>query len=97
MFLSYQRVDATATVKTAADLTIPAKATHVELQADGGDVLYTMDDTTSPSTAAPAGMRLQNGLRPETFLIEDLKRIKFVGEAATGSALSLHYFAGRDI
>lgn len=97
MFLSYQRIDATATVKTASDLTIPAKATHAELQAAGGDVLYTMDNATDPSTTLPRGMILQDGERPETFLIEDVKRIRFVGAAASGSALNIHYFAGRDI
>ena len=95
MFIGYERVDVDTTVKTQSALTISAKATHAELQADGADVLYTMDNATNPSAALPRGMILQNGEKPETFLIEDVKRIRFTTAATAG--LNLHYFAGRDI
>ncbi len=94
MYLSCQRIAATATVKTVSDLTVPAEATHAELQADGAAVNYTMDDTTEPSTTLPFGMILRTTDAPKLFLIEDIRRIKFVGTAGT-SGLNVHY-VGRD-
>ena len=34
---------------------------------------------------------------PKTFLIEDVKQIKFIQGAGGAGALNIHYFAGRDI
>ncbi len=96
MYLSYQRIDATATVKTVSDLTIPVGATHAELMSDGAAVLYTMDNATDPSTALPRGMILRTTDPPKTFVIDDIRRIRFVGTAGT-SGLNVHYFGGRDI
>lgn len=93
MFVGYERIDADATVKTVAALNIPTDATSAEIQADGGDVLYTMDNATDPSII-PRGMVLPNGAGPFEFMIPDLRRIRFCGRAAAGSALNLHYYKG---
>ncbi len=95
MYLSYEQVAATNVVKTAAALTIPANATMVELQSDTQDVRYTMDNTTDPTQTS--GMILLVSLPENTFLIEDLKRIRFVRGAGTDANLNIHYAAGRDV
>lgn len=95
MFLSYQQVEATDVVKTATSLTVPAGATHVQLQADTQNVRYTMDDATNPTPFK--GMSLVVGNSPETFLVEDLLRIKFCRGAAATGYLNIHYFGGRNI
>lgn len=95
MFLRYaQAAVTTAGVQTSASLNLPGKATGAELQAEGGDIRYTMDDATQPTTTV--GMLLLAGEAPVHFLIEDVKRMRFtaVGPAAT---LHVHYYAGRDI
>ena len=94
MYLSYQRVASGASAKTVSDLTVPAKATHAELQADTQNVRYTMDGTVPTSTS---GMLFLTTEPPKTFLIEDVKRIKFIQVAVGAGALNIHYFAGRDI
>ncbi len=95
MYLGYEQVAATNVVKTVAALTIPANATMVELQSDTQDIRYTMDDATDPTQAT--GMMLITTLPKVMFLIEDLKRIRFVRGAAVDGNLNLHYAAGRDI
>jgi hypothetical protein len=93
MYLGYERVDATATVKTASNLTIPAGATHAELMSDSAAVLYTMDNATDPNTALPRGMILRTTDPPKLFVIDDIRRIRFVGTPAL-SGLNLHYLGG---
>ena len=95
MFLGYERVVATNAVKTENDLTIVGNATWVELQADTQDVRYTMDNVTDPAQAN--GMILLTTAEPKQFLIEDLKRIRFVRGAGTNGFLNVHYAAGRDV
>lgn len=95
MFLSYQQVAATAAVKTVADLTVPAKATHVELQATTQPICFTMDNVTNPTQTS--GMVLLTTEGPRLFLIEDLRRIRFCRGAGSDGNLNLHYLAGRDI
>lgn len=95
-YLSYEQIACSdTTVRDVDDLTIPANATHVELQAaNGGDVAYTMDGTSVPS--AGVGMLLQTGADPKLFLVDDLRKIKFVKNDGSTS-LNIHYIAGRDI
>lgn len=92
MYLHYQQVDCTLVVQTASSFSVPAEATHVELQAiDTADVNYTMDNTTDPG--ASRGMILRATDPPKLFEIADFKRIKFCAEAGTAS---LHaHFIGR--
>ena len=94
MFLSYEQVDVDKHVKGAGDLTIPANATKVCLQAGSGSVRYTMD-LSKPSHSV--GMVLHAGLAPEEFLLEDLRRIRFTKGSAENTTLGVHYSAGRDI
>ena len=97
MYLSYERIVATATVKTVSDLSVPADAALAlcELQADTQPIHYTMDDSTDPTVAI--GMRLDVGAPPKLFTIEDLKRIRFVRAAANDGYLNIHYVVGRVI
>ena len=95
MYLSFQRVASSSSVKTASDLTVPAKATHADIQADTQAVRYTMDNTTNP--ASGSGMLFLTTAEPKTFLIEDVKRIKFIQGAGGAGAINIHYFAGRDV
>lgn len=95
MYLFCERIPVAGAVLTQAALAIPAKATGAELQADTASIRYTMDNSTVPAAGGP-GMLLNTTDPPKTFLIEDLKRIKFTqGSGAAG--LNIHYFAGRDI
>lgn len=93
MYLSFQQVTATASVKTVANLTVPPAATHAELQASGQDVRYTMDDATDPTQTS--GMVLATTHEPKTFLIEDVRRVRFVRGAGSDGALNVHFLAGR--
>jgi len=95
MYLSYEQVGAVAVVRTVADLTVPANATHAELQATVAGVAYTMDDATDPTVAS--GMVLLATEPPKSFLIEDIRRIRFICFDALNANLNIHYFAGRDI
>lgn len=92
MFISFERVAISTVVKTVSDLTVPATATHAELQADsstaGDGVRYTMDGT-APSTTS--GMILSANENPKLFLVDDLRRIKFIRRGANDSALLIHY------
>lgn len=94
-YLSFQQVTADNTVDSIAELTVPVNATHVELQASGNHVSYTMDGSTNPTQTA--GMFLLTTESPKTFLIEDVKNIKYTRGAGSDGSLNLHYFAGRSI
>lgn len=94
MYLSYQQVVVDTFHKTVDDLTVPAKATHAELQADTQHVRYTMDGT---APASDSGMLLLTTEGPKLFLIEDVRRIKFISAAVANGKLNIHYLGGRDI
>ena len=94
-FLLYEQESATATAKTVSDLSIPARATDAQLQADTQDIRYTMDDATTPTLTS--GNVLKAGLAPETFLVEDVKNIRFVRGAGSNGVLNVHWFGGRDV
>ena len=95
MYIGFQSVASDGTVKTVADFTVPAKATHVEVQAVTQAVSYTMDDATDPT--ATAGMLFLTTEGPKTFLVEDFNRIKFTQGAGGAGLLNVHWFAGRDV
>jgi len=95
MYLSHEQVAATAAVKDVDDLTVPAKATHAELQADTSDIRYTMDNATDPTQTS--GMILLTTEDPMLFLIEDINRIRFTRGSGSNGNLNVHYVAGRDI
>lgn len=95
MYLSFQQVTADGTVKTSSALTVPAKATHAELQASSQDVRYTMDGTTAPSSSS--GMVFSTSHEPKQFLIEDVRNLKFTRGSGSDGQLGIHYFAGRDV
>lgn len=94
MFIGFQQVAVSTSVLTVANLTVPAKATGVELQADTAGVRYTMDGT-APSTTS--GMILLSTEPPRFFEIVDLNRIKFIRSGGADAKLNVHYQAGRDI
>ena len=94
-YLSYEQVAVSNVVLTAAALTIPAAATHVELQASGNNIGYTMDGATDPTDGANgSGMILLTTAEPKLFLVEDLRNIRFVRHAAGDGNLNVHYYAG---
>jgi len=95
MYLSFEQVVATDEVKSILHLTIPARATHAELQASAQNVSYTMDNATNPTQTV--GMFFLTTAEPKLFLIEDVRRIRFVRGAGSNGALNLHYLAGRDV
>lgn len=98
MYKSYQQVTVSTTELDVDDLTVPANATGVELQASEQHVNYTMDGSTSPTAGATGvGMRLLTTDPPKSFLIEDLRSIKFIRGAASDAKLNVHYVTGRDI
>lgn len=92
MYLHFQQVGCTVAPLTASEFTVPAEATHVELQAqDTADVNYTMDNVSNPGSSS--GMILRSTDPPKLFLIEDFKRIRFCSSSGTSS---LHaHFIGR--
>jgi hypothetical protein len=94
MYLSFQRVASSSSVKTVEDLTVPAKATYAEIQADTQAVRYTMDGT-NPTDGS--GMLFLTTSDPKQFLIEDVKKLKFIQGTGGAGAINIHYFAGRDI
>jgi len=96
MFLSYEQLELPpGEVKTASDISIPAGATLVMLQASGNNVRYIMDNVENPNS--DYGMLLLTTNQPEQFGIEDLLRGKFTSDAATNAYLNLHFYAGRAI
>lgn len=98
MYVGYEQESISTTVKDVDDLTIPSGATHAELQATENDINYTMDNSTSPTAGTTGvGMRLTTAMGPKLFLIEDVKRIKFIRGAAADAKLNVHYLGGRDL
>ena len=95
MYLKFESVAVAAAVLDIDDLSPDASATHVELQSTVGSVRYTMDGTTAPTITT--GMLLTLNAEPKLFLIQDLKRMKFIREAAVTATLGVHYIGGRDI
>ena len=95
MFLSYEQEASSGSVKTVADLTPPANATHCELQADTNNIRYTMDGVTDPTTTT--GMLLITTHKPKQFLMLDLRNIRFIQDAVGAGNLNVHYFSGRDV
>jgi hypothetical protein len=93
-YILYEQQAVAAVVLDVTDLAPPAEATHCELQAETGIVRYTMDGTV-PTTST--GMLLHPTDSPKSFLMEDLKAIKFIRNAAASSVLNVHYFGGRAI
>ena len=94
-FIGYDQVlcDGPA-VQDVTALTVPARATGAEIQAQSdGDVNYTLDGT---SPGASKGMILNSNNAPKEILIEDLNNIQFVKSDAD-THLNVHYFAGRDV
>lgn len=93
MYFGFTQVASSGAVKTATDLgTIPARATHAELQADTQDIRYTMDGATDPTSSS--GMLLVTTHEPKTFLIEDVRNIRFTQGAGGAGKLNVHYFGG---
>lgn len=94
MYGYFQRVAISNAVKTVADLSIPPTATHAEIQAESSaitdGVCYTMDGT-APTVSS--GMILPSNADPKLFLIEDIRRIKFIRRGANDTALVVHYLA----
>ena len=95
MYLSYEQVTATAAVKTVADLVVPPRATHAELQARTAGIAFTMDGATNPT--ATVGMILAVAGQPKEFLVQDLQKIRFMRQAAIDATLNIHYIAGRNV
>jgi hypothetical protein len=52
-------------------------------------------DGTNP--ASGSGMLFLTTSDPKQFLIEDVKKLKFIQGAGGAGAVNIHYFAGRDI
>lgn len=94
-YLYTEQVAATASVKDVDDLNIPGNATWAELQADSQDVRYTMDGVTNPTVSS--GMVLLTTEDPSFFLIDDVKRIRFIRGGGSNGNLNLSYGAGRDV
>lgn len=94
MYINFEQVAISNAVKTLADLTVPANATKAELMGTTA-IRYTMDNVIAPTTSK--GMILRATDPPKTFLIEDVKRIKFIRNAAADTTLEIHYFGGRDV
>ena len=95
MFLGFQQVVAGASVKTVTDLNIPANDTHAEVQADTQTVRYNMNNATDPTQTV--GMQFLVTSEPKSFLIEDIRRIRFIRGAGSDGNLNIHYFGGRNI
>lgn len=101
-YLSYEQIATTAAIKTVSDLTVPVKATHVELQASGQHCSYTMDGSTNPTQTK--GMFLLTTQEPKLFLIKDIRNIRFIRggkssphDASGDGLLNIHYYGGRDV
>jgi len=91
-------VVADATVKTVSGLNPPPEATHAEVQATENDVFYTMDGATDPTPGATgSGMVFRTAHEPKSFLVDDMKRIRFTRAAGADGKISVHWFGGRDI
>lgn len=95
MYLSYEQIAVSNSVLTNSDLTVPGRATHAELLADTAGIRYTMDDSTDPTTTS--GMILKVADEPKSFLIEDIRRIRFIRDGGSDAVLNVHYAGGRDV
>lgn len=89
MYTGFQRVASAASVKDATHITIPSDTTFVEIQADTQPVRYTMDGT---DPTASSGMLFLTTEGPKTFLVEDVRKIKFIQGSGGAGAINLHYF-----
>jgi len=94
-YLSYEQIAVSNAVLDVGDLTVPARATHAELQADTSNVRYTMDGATDPTTTS--GMLLLTTSDPKLFLIRDVRNIRFIRNGGVDGRLNIHYSAGRDV
>ena len=95
MFLSYQQVacsNVVVVLNTA--ITIPPKATHCQIQADTANIRFRMDGSAPTSSV---GALLLTTEPPRDYLIEDVARMKFLGDGGSAANLNLHFFAGRDV
>lgn len=95
MYIGFQSVASDGSVKTVSSFTVPAKATHVEIQAVTQGISYTMDNATSPT--ATAGMQFLTTEGPKSFSVEDFNRIKFTQGSGGAGVLNVHFFVGRDV
>jgi len=97
MFVGYEQIAVSNTVLTVAALTIPPGAAYAELQAGpAGGVRYTMDNTTNPTQTfgmVLSGSALLNIITKE-FIIEDIRRIRFIRDGAVDTLLNIHYSGG---
>lgn len=89
MYLDFEQITATDTVKTVAALSIPATATMAELQADTQPVRYTMDGATDPT--ASSGMVLATSHMPKQFTTDELQSLRFIRGAGSDGKLNVHY------
>ena len=94
MFIRYEQIEVTDNVQTQTALLVPGRATHAQLQAQGGNIRYTMDNATTPT--GDVGMLLIANTVYE-FLVEDVKRIRFIRDTVATIYLGIHYSAGRNI
>lgn len=93
MYVHFEQVAATAVIKSVNDLNPHRLATHAELQADTQNVYYTMDGLTPPTAGATgSGMLLRTTDPPKTFLMDDVRNIKFCRGAGSDGKLNIHYF-----
>ena len=97
IYLGYEQVVCSSgTVQTVSALTVPAKATHAELQADtGGLVRLTLDGSTDPTTTSGIILPTTGG-ETKVVAIDTLKNIRFI-KGADNTHLNVSYLAGRDI
>jgi len=90
-FIGYQRVAAVpGGPLTAAALTIPQAVARVQLQADTGNIRYTLSGAP-PAPTALVGMLLVADALPIWVEREDLANIQFISVAGV-VGLSLHYY-----
>lgn len=96
MFIGYQQIAVGGEVKDSTAFTnsfLTAANGGAELQAETDNIRYTMDGT---NPTKQTGMLLIAGTAPISFLIEDIRRIKFV-QANTAAKLNVHFYSGRNI
>lgn len=94
MFLSYGKADATSSVKTASEFTVPVDSALVVIQASGAEIRYTCDGSTPSATN---GIRLLTTKQPRVLLCQDFQLIKFIRGTGTDGVLHAHFCVGREI
>lgn len=97
MILHYVQVAVADVVLTSAAFNLPdGNATAALLQAETGNIRYTLDGTQPTETF---GFLLLTTTPPLELLIEDVSRIKFIKAAGAAGAVKLnaHFFGGRNI